>query len=810
MLSFFLFVFALLQSPSIAEFTKDMTRHEGFFTYYHDAKTAQVHLEIDRFEQDFLYVNALTAGVGSNDIGLDRGQLGGHRVVHFKRIGAKVMLLQPNLRYRADTDNELEKRSVEEAFAQSILFGFKVEAEMDDRVLVSLESFLLRDAHGVADRLKSRQQGNYRLDNSRSALFEPRTKNFPENTEFEALLTFVGEPQGNWIYSVAPDAQAITVRQHHSFVKLPDDNYRTRKHDVRSGFMAVTYSDYATPITKSLEKRFIRRHRLEKKNPSAAKSEVVKPIVYYLDPGTPEPVRSALLEGGRWWTEAFEAVGYVDAFKVKMLPSDADPLDVRYNVIQWVHRSTRGWSYGASVYDPRTGEIIKGHVSLGSLRVRQDYLLALGMRSSFDDGNIEQDSNEMLEMALARLRQLSAHEIGHTLGIVHNFAASVSNRASVMDYPHPYVTLNGGKLDFSRAYDEGIGEWDKAAIAYGYQDFPDGIDEDKALDLILRRSYEEGLRFISDRDARDPSGANAQAHLWDNGSDAVAELNRIIELRRFALNNFDEGVLLPDNPIFEAERVFAPVYLMHRYQIEATAKLIGGYYYSYRNLGDNQKAMQAVEDAHQEKALRALLSTVKPSFLSFPDKLNALLEVQPSGYSRGREHFESQISGLFDPLAAAKTAADLSFGHLFQVRRLNRIHQSNVHLGTKPVLNEMLNIISESVMSKNEQADHKAIQFSVVDSWLDHLFAAAQSDELQAQTRFILNRHIEDLKKSWQKAGERGDDVALFVIERIDVYKKAPQDFKRPQHLDAPAGSPIGSSQGMQVMHSFCSFSEME
>ena len=490
-----LIVAGMILSDSISNKTKDMEKLSGYFNMYWDSSSGKLWLEINDFDKEFLYVNSLTAGIGSNDIGLDRGQLGNERIVFFKRIGPKVLMMQPNYTYRALTTDKKEKQSVAEGFAKSTLWGFEVAAEESGKVLLDATEFFMQDAHGVINRLKSRKMGSYKVDISRSSIYLPGTMNFPKNTNVETMLTYTGNNPGNYVRQVTPTPTAITVRLHHSFIQLPDKNYSTRKHDPRAGFYPLYFQDYSADLDESIYTRYIQRHRLEKVNPSAQISKAKKPIVYYVDPGVPEPIRTAMIESGKWWNDAFSAAGYEDAFQIKMLPDGAHPMDVRYNMIHWVHRATRGWSYGGWVSDPRTGEIIKGNVSLGSLRLRQDYLIATGLLAPYEDES--RIPSAMREIALARIKQLVAHEIGHTIGIQHNFLASSLGRASVMDYPHPTLTLNSSnEIEWMDAYDSGIGDWDKISVAYGYQDFPDGIDEDKALEEIIQNGIRQGITFI--------------------------------------------------------------------------------------------------------------------------------------------------------------------------------------------------------------------------------------------------------------------------------------------------------------------------
>ena len=561
------------QTDSILQKTKNMQKIPGFLTFYRDEDQGKLWLEIEKWGSEFIYVTYLSQGVGSIDLGLDRGQIGGNHIVKFERFGPKVLLIEPNYKFRAVGGENQEKIAVQESFAQSVLWGFKIETEAAGRVLVDASDFFLRDVHQVGERLSYTGQGDYTLASDRSVFFPSRTKNFPLNTEIDVLLTLTGSPAGDLIQSVVPSPEAVTVHEHHSFVQLPDNRYKPRPYDPRAGYFGIEYYDYAAPLDQPLVKRFISRHRLFKKDPSAQISEPLKPIVYYLDRGAPEPVRSALLDGARWWNQAFEACGYKNAFRVELLPEDADPLDVRYNVIQWVHRSSRGWSYGGSVIDPRTGEIIKGLVTLGSLRIRQDYMIAEGILSPYSDRQ-KTDSGEIQSLALGRIRQLAAHEVGHTLGLAHNFAASALGRISVMDYPYPYITLGADDaLDLTKAYTTGIGVWDKAAIAYGYQDYETGRDEQKALHDLIKSTIDSGFIFISDKDARPEGSTHPLAHLWDNGRNAVDELARIMILRRHFLENFSAKAIPFDRPMAGLAEVFTPVYLFHRYQVEAAAKI---------------------------------------------------------------------------------------------------------------------------------------------------------------------------------------------------------------------------------------------
>ena len=782
--------------PSIAEKTRGLERRDGFLPLYWDAAGGKLWMEIPRMEQEMIYVVSLPAGLGSNDVGLDRGQLGGERIVRFQRTGPRVLMVQPNLGYRATTEDPYERAAVETSFAQSVLWGFTVAAEAEGRVLVDATDFALRDAHGVVPALRRARQGEYKLDASRSALYLPNTKAFPRNTEIEATLTFTGDNPGGWVRDVTPTPEAITVRERHSFVALPEPGYEPRRSDPRAGFFGISYFDYATPIDRPILQRFISRHRLEKRDPAAAVSEPVEPIVYYVDRGAPEPIRTALLEGARWWNQAFEAAGYRDAFRVELLPEGADPMDARYNVIQWVHRSTRGWSYGSTVTDPRTGEIIKGHVTLGSLRVRQDYLLAEGLLAPYTTGT--ESSPEAERMALARIRQLSAHEVGHTLGLAHNYVASTQGRASVMDYPHPLVRLtDDGRIDLSEAYRDGVGDWDKVAITWGYADFPAGTDERTALDRMLAEARGRGLGFLTDQDARPTGSAHPQTHLWDNGADAEEELRRVMRVRRVALDRFGERAIRAGVPLATMEEALVPLYLHHRYQTEAAVKMVAGVAYTYALRGDRQEPLAPVPAGDQRRALEALLATLHPNELALPRTVLQTLPPRPFTYEPHRELFTRWTGLTFDAVSPAASAADITLSLLLDPERAARLVEQRALDPRLPGLDQVLDRTAEALWAFPAADPYRAeirrtVQRVFVDRLMD-LATNAQMPQVRALAAFKLQQVMRD-------AGGGGDapEAAHRMALAADIRRFLERDWAPTERRTAPTpppGAPIGAGE---------------
>ncbi|WP_214071770.1 zinc-dependent metalloprotease [Mucilaginibacter sp. dw_454] len=818
-------------ATSIAAVTTNMKKFDGFFNFYYDEKTARILLEIpkEKIDFEFLYVNTLPSGP-------NRGNIGGFRIVKFIKEGNKILMEQPNYDYRAISDNPYEVKAVQESFPMSIIFGFAPLAVEDGKYLVDLTPFLFRDTHHIAETAGRGEGGGrggrgggrrgggaeaaggagagvtggrggggaagggaFRLDETRSSVYIENTKDFPKNSEFEAMLTFIGNGGSEQSYfgggpgtpPSAPDPSSMTVRTHQSFIELPDNNYKPREFDPRSGFNSFEYFDFATPIDQPLVKKYIRRWRLEKKDPTAAVSEPVKPIIYYVDRGAPADVKKALIEGGNWWNEAFTAAGFKNAFQVKEMPEGADPMDIRYSVINWVHHPVRGFSNGAGIFDPRTGEIIKGEVTLTSMRDRQDFLIQTGLKQIYGD---DKDApKKAVEVALTRIRQLAAHEIGHTLGFYHNHMGSSEDRSSVDDYPFPKITVKkDGTLDVSEAYAKGIGAYDKRAVMWGYTQFPKGSDEKAELEKIMQQSIKMGLVFMFDM------GVHPNSAQWDNGKDAGVELTRLMDVRQHALANFSEKSIPMGKPMSTIEDVLVPVYLLHRYQIEAASYLIGGQNFRYAVRGDGQLVTEMVDPKVQWNAFDALMSTLKPEELAIPEKVIKMIPPTPIGYTRSKEDFDGYTGVTFDPIGAAESIADATLDGLFDGERAARLIEYHARDEAQPGLVPVLDkIIDQTWKTPTVTGYPGELQRVVRYTMLKHLLGLAGSEETASSVKAIALLKVEEFKK-WASAGEASEANPmlkadyLYALQMIEEFEKDPSKFVPEKAEAMPNGAPIG------------------
>ncbi|MFZ5841317.1 MAG: zinc-dependent metalloprotease [Pseudomonadota bacterium] len=778
-----------------------LQRQTGLFELYRDPDKGRLLLGIPAFDQPFLLTTSLPYGLGSNDIGLDRGQPGEVRLVEFRRSGNKVLLVQRNTRFVANSADKLERDSVTEAFAESVLWGGPVLAEAvagKHNTLIDFTSYVVADRHGISQRLTATKQGSYKVDEARSTPVYERSKSFPDNTELEALLTFAGGGEGNFVRDVAVDPESLSLRQRVSLVRLPPEGFLPRLYHPASGGIDIGFYDFAQPLSASLDVRYQARFRLEKTDPGAAISPVKKPIVFYLDAGTPEPVRSALLDGARWWRDAFEAAGFKDAYRVELMPTDMDPMDARYSTIQWVHRATRGWSYGYFLHDPRTGEILKGDVTLGSQRVRQDILIAEGLLAPYGKSN-EAELKAMAEqMALARLRQLSAHEVGHTLGFAHNFAASRHGNGSVMDYPHPMLSLQNGKLDLSQAYGVGIGPWDVFVVKHAYGQFP-AASEATELATLREQIAATGMQYMSDPDSRSGDMAHPDGLLWDYGADSLDTFDEVMTVRRQALQRFSAGVLPPERQTGELAARLVPIYLLHRYQADAVARQLGGAAYDYatNSVLGNRAGTTPVSAAKQLAALERMVSLLSAETLALPGNVLDLMTPPAAGYSQNREYFASKMAPLFDAFAAVESAATLASQLLFDGARLNRLAWQQARDPSLPGVQTLMRAVFAGSWQR-ERFPTDVVAAETVQqaaNWivLDSVLAVLEGDQLHPSVAASVRSEL-SLWQRWLAAhagrGMLGDNRRQAAAY-LEQYLRDPAGTKRRPLPVIPPGAPI-------------------
>jgi len=782
--------------PSIAERAKGLSRQEGLISYFWDERRGQLLLEIPSGLGEFFYGSGLAGGAGLLEVSLDRGQLSPLGVCRFQRVGTRMLLRQIQTAHRSGVSDPEKTRVVEESFPSAVLAALPIVAEEGDRALVDGTAFLLADTE-IVPALKQARLGDWKQDVARSAPSLARSGAFPRNTELEALVTITSENPPRTIAAVLPDRHSMTLTVHHTFLKLPEPGFMPRPLDPRVGFIPERYLDHTAPASEPIEKYLAIRWRLAKKDPAAPVSDPVEPILYYLDRGIPEPERSAIRAGALWWNHAFEQAGYRNALVVRDLPVGATLLDARYSGIEWINRAERGWSVGGSQIDPRTGEILHGVARIDSHRRRTTTRIWENLRTArtreactaadapdfslLASGDPDLDAETLM---LQRLAYLSAHEVGHTLGLMHNWAATTFGWGSVMDYLAPNIQLRSGRLDLSDAYPKDVGSYDRLTIAWGYTT----TDDPKALDRIVRDAYAKGIFYPLDGDARWAE--------YDWGADPVQWLATTQAVRRVILERFGTGQLQPGQWVYELQQRFNMAYLYHRFGIQAAQQFVGGQFQSNALAGDGQTPIAWVPAAKQKEALGLLLAALEPGNLDIPDRILAVLVPPPSGTRRSPEQFASEAGDSFSLLTAARVLAGLIVQPLLEPERAARLTLAS----GKDALtfDGMVRRLVTATWDASSDASsrfallRRVAQRAVLNALLDLAGRPEASPEVRGVVHVRLVRLRRDLKL--RRSTDPSAEAHLRLAERdVTEFLDEPEVRRtRPPRLPPPPGRPIG------------------
>ena len=775
---------------SIGARVAGLEKRDGFIPVYLNERTGAVLLELPRDSARVMFLATLSTGLGSNPIGVDRGSGGVSHVARFERAGPNVLVIFENWSFRSSGGAD-HQRTVAESFPSSTVAALPLLAEEGGRLLVDATELLMRDWNDIGIALSRAQQGSYSVARDRSRIYGPYTKAFASNTEIDvALVLTTGGSPGGAVERLAPDARALNFRQHLTFMRLPDDNFRPRAADPRVGFFGVSFKDFAQPIQGALQQTWAARHRLERVNPADPASPIKNPIVYYIDRGIPEPVRTATFQGVSFWTDAFNRAGLTGGFRVEYLPDGADPMDARYNVVQWENRDERGWSVGGALVDPRTGEMLKGMARMDSHRARTDYNIYAALAGA--DAAAADTA-----FVLARVRQVSAHEVGHTLGLQHNYIASTYERGSVMDYPAPRIRVKNGTIDMSAAYGTGPGAYDVWAIHWGYGIFPPASEQD-SLRSIVADGLSKGYLYLSDGDARPESAADPRTNLWDDAGTASEFLRHQVAVRRVALAHFGLRNIREGEPLALLQDRFPLLYFFHRFALNAVTKTLGGLEYANALRGDGQQATRPVSGARQRQALQELLAALAPAELAIPDTVLTLFAPRLDAGSNV-ELLSTRTTPVFDELGAARTLSQMVVDGILRRERSARMVQYALRQDGGFSLQEAIRTLVSGTWNAAAPASAKlaAIQRVTQRAVADRLMLLAADRESSPEVRAIADLEIARLRAAAAAralVASTDDAKAHWLAVAADLKRWIDRgELPTPTpSLRAPPGDPFG------------------
>lgn len=803
----FLFAALLLQTSALAQ--NGLERKDGFIPLLWDAAQAKLYFEIPEFDKDILYFASIAKGSGSGSVGFEWAGGGEGGVIQFHRAGAKVFVVEKNLRFRAGSGGPGLEQGIDESFPDSIIASLPVTKTEGSKVVVDATPLVVRDSVGFG---AGRGRGGrpafdpaggdgsaavWQFDPNRSAIFLPRTKAFPKNTEVEVTVTYEAQSGGA---RTAPESRILTGRLHYSFVE-PPTGYTPRAADPRIGVGSIRFFDYSRPSSVSNGVEWVRRHRLEKKDPSLALSEPKQPIVYYLDSAIPEPTRSAMKDGFLWWNKAFEAAGFKNALQIRDLPPGMDPMDVRYNQIYWVNRDERGYSTGGGLTDPRTGEILAARVRLESDRVHtaSRYWQAYEPPAGGASGSAHEDeffaplppySTPETEQQLVLLREalLTAHEAGHSLGFGHNWNSSMNDRASVMEYPSPRIKLVNGRIDLTDAYQKQIGAYDTVMVRYAYTVFP--ADKEKAgLEGVIQDMRKQGLLFTPSTDPR--------WNRYDDLADPAEYLRQAIAQRKVLMAGYGPSILQPGEPYGNLRGIrLWMAYLHHRWAIDSGVRYIGGMYHNIAVKGDSIPPTEIVPAAKQREILGLLLDALSPENLAIPEMLLASLTVEPTGEggpvrrSQGPdlEHFEMSTGYAFDQLSAARTTAGLVLEQLLEPEKAARLISFADRQTGALTLPEVIDAVAKKVWSEAAKSGvDRSLQRQTQRVFVDALMMLGASPAATPDVKAVVMASVASLraKVAEMKDADPVTEAHLRQVER-DLARFAQNPTAAPKRSWAP------------------------